>query len=548
MKTRLTTFLSVCAAIAGAALLSGCSKGAVIELGGEAIRFAATSGGSAATKTAYGLDNTAKTMQALDWVDGDVITIASPQAVVQSGGTNPAHASNYVVAVTKTGTAADVESKGTVSNQGPNGLMWLDTTPEGGYNFFAIYPESGNGISLVPESGLVTATIPATQTLQTALSDKKTVGSGNDAISYTVYPPDMKYAFMTASKLAYTPPTDAVPSVDLRFIPAFTAVEFNVSSKDNAINLKNIGLYAASDNLAGDFTMTAGSLEGVSVASPSKSVTMSLGEGGVDITKAAGATFTLFMVPVQNSGVLTMKFTEDGVGTCTHALTYATAGTDIGATTTHEAGDPVKFIAGHKYRINMLKLPSNRWNFKLLDLTGEAIEWTDVDVEVENKDYPEATQFEVEGVNNGRYYTAADQTEKVPGRDAKAFRQYWLLDKDHPATVKFKVMSPVGFDWLVVPEGDVEYYTIESDVDAEGYTAGGLRGPILTVPGTAATTNVILYISAKDASDTAEHSLHFKTYVISKDDKIQYSLDTETQLYDFRGYHYFILNNSTIVN
>ena len=534
MKTRLTIFLSVCAAIAGAALLSGCSKGAVIELGGEAIRFAATSGGSVSTKTEYGDDASGK--QALNWVSGDVVTIASPQAVVQNGSD---HASNYVVAGTPT---TGVPSTAKVTNEGTNGLMWVDGVT-GTYTFYGVYPKTSTNISLAPTNGSVTATIPAAQTLQTALSDKKTVGSGDAAISYTVYPPDMQYAYMTA--VYQTAPTSE--TLPLVFNPAFTAVEFNVSSKDNAIKLKEIGLYAASDNLAGDFTMTAGSLEGVSVASPSKSVTMSLGEGGVDITKAAGATFTLFMVPVQNSGALTMKFTEDGVGTCTHALTYATAGTDIGATTTHEAGAPVKFIAGHKYRINMLKLPSNRWNFKLLDLTGEAIEWTDVEVDVVNEDYPEATQFEVEGVNNGRYYTAADQTARVPDRNAGAFRQYWLLDKDHPATVKFKVMSPVGFDWLVVPEGDVDYYTIESDVDAEGYTAGGLRGPILTVPGTAATTNVILYISAKNPDDTAEHSLHFKTYVISKDDKIQYSLDTETQLYDFRGYHYFILNNSTIV-
>lgn len=547
MKTRLTTFLSVCAAIAGAAMLCGCSKSeGGLGFSGE-IQFGMVSRGGQATKTVYGDDVTSggKKYQRLDWEKGDVVTIASPQAIVQND-PNKAHASNYVISQVLDPVADDPQRRAKVVNEAANGLMWVDGVTDT-YTFYGVYPKTSANIRLAPTNGEVTATIPAAQTLQTALSDKKTVGSGDAAISYTVYPPDMQYAYMTA--VYKTAPTSE--TLPLVFNPAFTAVEFNVSSKDNAITLKEIGLYAASDNLAGDFTMTAGSLANVSVASPSNSVTMSLGEDGVDITKAAGATFTLFMVPVQNSGVLTMKFTEDGVGTCTHALTYATEGTDIGATTTHDAGAPVKFIAGHKYRINMLKLPSNRWNFELLDLTGEAIQWTDVDVEVENKDYPEATQFEVEGVNNGRNYTAADQTEKVPGRDAKAFRQYWLLDKDHPATVKFKVMSPVGYDWLVVPEGNVSDYNITSNMkaDEEGkYEAGGLRGPILTEIGTAATTNVILYISAKNASDTAEHTLHFKTYVISKDDKIQYSLDTETQLYDFRGYHYFILNNSTIVN
>ena len=93
---------------------------------------------------------------------------------------------------------------------------------------------------------------------------------------------------------------------------------------------------------------------------------------------------------------------------------------------------------------------------------------------------------------------------------------------------------------------DPNAFTITPTVDEEGYTAGGLRGPIKTVDGTAATTNVILYVRAADGA-TGEKSLHFKTYVISRDDAVQYSIDTETQLLDFRGYHYFILNNSTIV-
>ncbi|MBQ8061996.1 MAG: fimbrillin family protein [Bacteroidales bacterium] len=543
MKSK-ATILFAGAAIACMAILSGCSKG-VFGYGGEAIRFSTTSGGSA-TKTEYGKDYGSK--QALNWKDGDVITIASPQAKVQDGANAGSSSSNYVVKDASEGAPSTAK----VDNEGTNGLVWTEGESITSYTFYSVYPKTRTTpdvLSLNPQNGLVTATIKAEQTLLDASNVGKTVGEGDDAISYTVYPPDMDYAFMTAVKTGAQPTDKTVP---LEFNPAFTAVEFNVSSKDSDILLKNVGLYAettGNDNLSGTFTMTAGNLSSASVTSGSKSVSMSLGDG-VEITKSKGASFILFLVPKENSGTLTMKFTIDGVGTCSHALTYATAGTDIGAETTHEAGAPVKFIAGHKYRINMLKLPGNRWNFLLIGLTGEAIEWTDVQLEPENKDYPEATQFAVEGVNNGRYNTSASQTTVIEGRDAKAFRQYWLLDAEHPAIVKFKVMSPVGFDWLVVPEGDVDAYTITSEVDAEGYDEGGLRGPILTDldAAMATTTNVILHISAKSTTDTAQHSLHLKTYVVSKDDSVKYSIDTETQLLDFRGYHYFILNNSDIVN
>ena len=103
MRTRLSTIILACAAIAGAAMVSGCSK-SPFRLSGQAINFTTRAGGSASTKTAYGtdqekeIDGVKRNFQALDWVTGDVITIASPQAVVQNDA-DEAHASNYVVTV-----------------------------------------------------------------------------------------------------------------------------------------------------------------------------------------------------------------------------------------------------------------------------------------------------------------------------------------------------------------------------------------------------------------------------------------------------------------
>lgn len=381
MKTRLITLLSVCAVIAGAALLSGCSKSSFSNYGGQPIRFMTTSSGSASTKTVYGADNSAKTMQALDWVDGDVITIASPQAVVQSGGTNPAHASNYVVAVTQTGTAADVESKGTVSNEGSNGLMWLDSTPEGGYDFFAIYPKSGSDISLVPESGLVTATVPASQPLNGTAVDKA-VTEGSVSVTYKEYKPDMKYAFMTASKLAYTPPTNAVPNVDLRFTPAFTAFEFNVASADeDPVELTGFEILSPSgksDKLAGTFTMTAGNLATVAQTATTNSIVVDMSSAHQTVTNTQGLTFTVFAVPVKNTDPLRLRFTStDGASAKTSWIDMKYS--DDVAKAGDNAGKALQFEAGHKYRINMLKLPSSQWKISIAPVFED---WVDAEQEV----------------------------------------------------------------------------------------------------------------------------------------------------------------------
>ena len=150
------------------------------------------------------------------------------------------------------------------------------------------------------------------------------------------------------------------------------------------------------------------------------------------------------------------------------------------------------------------------------------------------------TTFEVEGANNGRYYSTADATER--DRNVKADRQKWLMKNEGTVIVRFKVMSPEGYNWLVVPEGDTDYYTVQTPVTQDGETtlSDTLEGKIKD-DGT--TTNVILYITPKNPG-AAEHSLHLRTYAVSPDGSIQYSLDSETQLYEMRGYHYFLLNKT----
>ena len=372
MKTRLTTLLWVCAAIVGAALLSGCSKSSFSHFGGKQIRFATVSGGSVSTKTAYGDDKGGK--QALNWVSGDVITIASPQAEVQNVG---GHASNYVVTLKENGEG--VPSYGTVANEGSNGLAWLDTDPEKGYDFFGIYPKTSNAISVVPSTGVVTATLPESQTNE-ASTETKSAGEGEDAITYTIYKPDMSLAFMSAAASGVK---SSDKTVSLEFFPAFTAFEFNVSSQGEEIEVLSIQLVADAEDaeetedkegLSGTYTFDAGELTSenkASLTTLNKTATLNLATTteatesteatttGVKVTKTEGASFTLFTAPVANTKALTLKVKskdgENATKTDTVILKYGEKATE------HTPGDAVVFEAGHKYRINMLKLRSSKW-------------------------------------------------------------------------------------------------------------------------------------------------------------------------------------------
>ncbi len=524
-------------AAAGTLFLAGCQKTGILGTGTSdgTIRFSASA--APGTKTVYGAYNNdsadAATWQSLDWVNGDQIRIYSDAAVRRVGyeqgktGQDLYYWADYKVTGAQAGSAnteagwssATLENLNDDGNGLGNGLMW--PADAGSAKFYAIYPApaaaESTGTTLDGTKGNLAGTIPAGQ----ALKDGKT---------------DMSYAYMTAVGASAQPASDGKTNIKLNFYPAFTAFEFSLKSDvADPVTVTKFELLATADApaLTGDFKVTySGTTETaktITCTGTGRTVTFTF-PANTTVSSTKDLNFTLFALPQDLTG-LTLRFTIlEGTEEVTRSLKLTYAKEMTVGDKTYAKGDFVPFAACRKHRINGLVMPKNIFNFKYIDLTGTPIEWTAVTVAADNKDYPEATQFAVEGVTNGR-----DETGD------KKFRQYWLLDATHPATVKFKVMSPIGYDWLVVPEGDVDSFVIKSNVSEEGYTAGGLRGPIKTVDGKATTTNVILYISAKEGQ-TGVKALHFKTYAISRDDKIQYSLDTETQLYDFRGYHYFILN------
>ena len=89
--------------------------------------------------------------------------------------------------------------------------------------------------------------------------NKKTVTADGTTYTYTVYPPDMDYAVMSASAKGFD--KNSEEDVSLLFKPAFTAFEFNLTSADEEITVTKVELAAAgtTDRLAGTYLFTAGS-------------------------------------------------------------------------------------------------------------------------------------------------------------------------------------------------------------------------------------------------------------------------------------------------
>ena len=119
--------------------------------------------------------------------------------------------------------------------------------------------------------------------------------------------------------------------------------------------------------------------------------------------------------------------------------------------------------------------------------------------------------------------------------EGKALRQTWVLGSN-TATVKFKIFSPAGGSWEIVPQGDnLSKFTVN------GTAPTTLTGSIHTrdEEATLGATQVTFTVASNGANPGDQ--IWFKTYVYTGPNKSgdKFSLDSETQLYDLRGFHYF---------
>ena len=331
------TMQAVCLLALACGMLAGCKKDGGVK---ASVQFSATSN-AAATRTAYsgqGETTSGKlTKERIDWVDGDKLTIYSPEAVVEY--TTSVHSAEYeIVSHTNDGARSKAVLAPSVQTATgmANGLWWNNAAST--HHFYARYPADPAKIN---ETSM-TATIPATQQMK-----KDDTGA---------WVPDMQYAYMFASATA----TDAEAPVELDFYPEFTALQFEIGAGGNGeAKISSFTLTSTSDVLAGDFTVACAT--GVaSTTSTTKTLSMDVTnrtDDGVLVITGGGesATITLFALP--------LDFTN---------LTLTVVGQPFGTRTLKLAdkdGNMIPFTGGKKYWIKGLDLP------ELLEATGENINW-----------------------------------------------------------------------------------------------------------------------------------------------------------------------------
>ena len=485
--------------IGGLTLLAGCQK--EFGRGGE-IRFVASSVAGPGTRAEYSGEGTTNsdgllTWERINWVSGDQLRIWSDGAKTPSA----ANYSDYKVSDVNIKDGDPTRSQATVENASGNGLTWNGV--ESACGFWSVYPVSmaGTGTTNAVDLSIAGAQTPSDNILASAP--------------------------MVAAVEGVAPNS----SVTLEFYPAFTAFEITLKSADQGITLNSFTLTSTSTALSGSYIATIATGGNTTYTCPSRTATNGKVEytfaSGTTISKMDSTTFTILALP-QVLKDLTIEFNV------TMGSTTGVRKLDL-----KKNGSFINFAACSKHRIYGLAMPGNEWNFKYITLENQVIDWTDADVVyLDTDDLPEASQFVVNGANNGRYYTSGDQTSPVSGRDATAYRQYWLMKSGVPTTVTFKIMAPAGGKYEIVPQGDTTEFTVTGD----------LTGDIAAKPESATTpsTTTVVNLTITSTTTTADAKLYFKTYVKDQNGN-KYNIDSETQLFDLRGYHYFVMNNSTTV-
>ena len=488
-KTRILFLL-----LAGVLLLAGCQKEGKVG-GNDAIRFTASSNPD--TKTSYtGVYNGG--IERIDWKLGDEIRIFSDKAKHRYQDRNWA---DYVITeIVGNGDKANIDN---VPGDGTgNGLVW---DAAGDYQFYAIYPPLDS-----PEGnlGVLSASIPATQAIDP---------------SAIIPAPDMKYAVMTAYQKMTTTVDGEGGDINLAFSPAFTAFEFTFNS-DIPLKILGFKLFSVdgSTAVAGKYRVKFDSSGRVTYdcRDASSDTVEAVFSDGVSIDDRTPFTFTVFALPQDLSGIgiefMVNNTDWDVPETRTLKLNY-------------KNGEPVPFKACAKHRIKGTL--QGTWSFKYITLNGVAAEWDDEDVELVSDKLPQSTQFAVSGVRN--VYDLSNNDDVY-----KTLRQTWVLG-DRTATVSFKVFSPVGGSYKIKPFVKNGTTITEGVGDfVVAFEEGDYTGSI----GSDDSVSSRIKFTVKGGRASAGDELFFKTYVEDTSGLV-YSLDSETQLFDTRGYHYFRVDN-----
>lgn len=520
--------------------LVGCQEKAVNPDGkGARVVFSAVSG-SPATRTAYSGEGTGDagnlTWERIDWVQNDQILIWSDYATVSEG---DEHYSTYWIQGIEDKTN---ESWASIDTQSGKDLRYAEGV--GAHTFWGLYP--ANAVSNTPTAGSLSFNIPAEQNAKAVVND------GN--ITCT---PDMTNAVM----LAKLEGAKSGKAANIFFYPAYTAFEltFEVDSnyQGNDVYLHHVTLTSASSNLVGTvaatietgtrkFTVTNTDTyafidnnkeytvgkSAYEASSTGKTVTLNItNDAGqpqaVQLAKDKKLKMTIVTLPMNvNDLSISMCMGQDGSDVRTGTLKI----TPEGGTKTNLA-----FAALQKHNIRGVLLKPHNWEFSTLTFNFEN-PWEKVEFDpVSSRDYPQSTQFEPSG-------DIVNLHKKLGETDTyKGYRQCWVFNANGTATVTYKVMLPAGGTWKLVPQGDTDSFVV-SVSGATSASDGSFSGNIGS-DGTTRITFTIKPASGAYGEGNDPKAIYFKTYVTNAAGTT-YSLDSETQLYDMRGYHYFIINTS----
>ena len=489
--------------------LTGCQKGATVG-GGKDVKFQASTN-THETRISYGDEvvEGGTTYERLDWVSGDKLLIWSDNAVVREGLTHPSFTSNNTNIATYS--IAGITTNGrksiaTISDPAGRGLRYLDDDSQK-YAFWGIYP--ADAVTTNPSTtNSAVLSIPNSQ-------------EGND--------PDMSKAYMTAVALN----TQANVPVDLEFNPAFTAFEFTVEtdSEETSLEISKFTIESEGEDgsaLAGIFTASCTNGTWAYDCSDEDNtyiITVNFPDKPT-VKKGTPLVFRFFALPQDIKNVRITFWTSEGVKSTKLLL---------------KGGDYVTFGGTLLHKIKGLVLPTGMY-FSYITLDLQVLEWEATDIDGTSAEFPQTTQFSVTGAKNGR-------DDLGQGESA---RQTWYFMPGQTIEVHFKVMLPAGGTWEVVPMGgteanpapdDLNNFTITNvspAVNGVATVATNLYGPI----GQSGSTDVKLQITY-NGTDSDVHSLYFLTYAYSGANKggVKYSIDSDTQLYDQRGYHTFIVNS-----
>ena len=530
-------------------VLAGCDPTSLnTEERGRQVKFSAAASLTPVTKTTYG--SVVSGCQMINWVSNtDVIRIYSPDALVENAGsgtgtatpwkpTDPAFGLKYWYADYTINTVSTVDghkSLATLKNVGENGLTWSGSSAA---VFYGAYPNTT----------IATSTSGSTPKLRFA----PFVSGGNGDSTPGIQ--DGTTAKVAQMPLLAMKTVPAGSDVVLDFYPAFSAFEFHLKSKTEALTVQSVELSIDPAYTGTDMYLTGYCYYDLNSVTPDasdsydshylpnnklsfenggKSIKINLGDAPISSTTEAS--FTIFTLPCTLDHLcFRVNFTHDGAS-YTKMLRM-----------TQNSGW-VSFPAGHKAVITGLAVDPDLWTFKTITLKGEALEWEVKGISTSSDKSPQASQFVVSGANVKNVYDNLHHTD-----EGKKYRQYWVLPTtETTAKVTFDIMSPFGGTYTVTPAGSVDDFEIKyyTETKVDGHTVlveltgeHPNQGAIGRTEGTKKFPTKVIFTVTPKSTAFATSKLWFNVTVKASDADggEVYNIDSETQLYDMRGYHYFV--------